>query len=412
MTQNPERLTKELTRELENILKYWTEFGVDHQFGGFVGRRDYLNWQISGASKGAVLNARILWSFSAAYNFTKNRDYLILADRAFQYLTTYFEDKQFGGLVWELDENGKVLNGRKQIYAQGFGIYGYSEYYKASKNPKALEAAIALFELIEKHSFDAAKGGYLEAFANDWSELEDFRLSTKDANEPKTMNTHLHILEPYTNLLKVWPDDRLKEQTTALIRIFLDKIINKNTHHFNLFFDLNWTVRSSIVSFGHDIEGAWLLYEAALVVGDDLLISEVKDNLIRIVDATMKDGSDTDGSIFNEKETISGHIDTDKHWWMQAEAMVGLAYAWKTTGKVVYLNEAVRIWRFIQKSIIDPVNGEWFWRVDKGGAPNTSEDKMGFWKCPYHNSRALMEVIGIVSELPDKCNELRLFKVK
>ena len=398
MTPNPEQLTKELNQELENILKYWTDFGVDHQFGGFVGRRDYLNRQIGGASKGAVLNARILWTFSAAYNFTKNPDYLRLADRAFQYFTTHFEDHQYGGLVWELDEKGEVLNDRKQIYGQGFGIYGYSEYYKASKNPKALEAAISLFELIEEHSFDTAEGGYLEAFANDWSPLEDLRLSTKDANEPKTMNTHLHILEPYTNLLKVWPDERLRKKTTALIRIFVDKIIDKNTHHFNLFFDLDWTVRSSIVSFGHDIEGAWLLYEAALVVEDDLLINEVKDNLVRMVDATLKDGCDTDGSVFNEKDTNSGHLDTDKHWWMEAEALVGLTYAWKITGKEVYWDEMGRVWHFIKKYLIDPVNGEWFWRVDKNGEPNISEDKAGFWKCPYHNSRALMEVITLINQ--------------
>ncbi|NEW85525.1 MAG: N-acyl-D-glucosamine 2-epimerase, partial [Mariniphaga sp.] len=230
MTHDQGKMKDELAQELEHILKYWTDFCLDNEFGGFVGRRDHCNRQINGASKGAVLNARILWTFSAAYNFTHNPEYLALADRAYQYITQYFSDKQFGGLFWELNQKGDVLNGRKQIYAQGFGIYGYSEYYKASNNPKALESAISLFELIEKHSFDADKGGYFEAFANDWSALEDFRLSPKDANEPKSMNTHLHILEPYTNLLKIWPDNQLREKTAALIRIFLDKIIDHRTH--------------------------------------------------------------------------------------------------------------------------------------------------------------------------------------
>ena len=398
MTYFPGKLKDELTQELEHILKYWTDFCLDNEFGGFVGKRNHFNRQISGASKGVVLNARILWTFSAAYNFTHNPEYLVLADRAYQYINENFSDNEFGGLFWELNEKGEVLNSRKQIYAQGFGIYGYSEYFKASNNPQALEKAKALFECIEKYSNDQVEGGYFEAFANDWSALEDFRLSPKDANEPKSMNTHLHILEPYTNLLKIWPNERLRKKTAALIRIFLDKIIDHRTHHFNLFFANDWTVQSSIVSFGHDIEGAWLLYEAAMAVGDKQLIAEVSENLVSMVDVTLADGCDLDGSLFNEKDLVSGHLDTDKHWWMQAEAMVGLAYAWKITGKDAYKDRLVNVWQFIHTTMIDWVNGEWFWRVDQDGIPIASEDKVGFWKCPYHNSRAIMEVVGIISD--------------
>ena len=402
MTYFPGKLKDELAQELEHILKYWTEFCLDNEFGGFVGRRNHFNRQIGGASKGVVLNTRILWTFSAAYNFTHKPEYLALADRACLYINENFNDREFGGLFWELDEKGEVRNSRKQIYAQGFGIYAYSEYFKASKNPQALEKAKALFGCIEKYSFDLVGGGYFEAFANDWSALEDFRLSPKDANEPKSMNTHLHILEPYTNLLKIWPDERLRKKTTALIRLFLDKIIDHRTHHFNLFFANDWTVQSSIVSFGHDIEGAWLLYEAAMAVGDKLLIEEVSENLVQMVDSTLAEGCDLDGSLFNEKDLLSGHLDTDRHWWMQAEAMVGLAYAWKITGKNIYKNQLVNVWQFIRTTMIDWVNGEWFWRVNKDGIPIASEDKAGFWKCPYHNSRAMMEVITIISALLDE----------
>ena len=399
MTYFPGKLKDELAQELEHILKYWTDFCIDNEFGGFVGRRNHFNRQISGASKGVVLNCRILWTFSTAYNYTYKPEYLALADRAYQYINENFSDKEFGGLFWELNEKGEVLNSRKQIYAQGFGIYGYSEYFKASNNPQALEKAIALFECIEKYSYDQVEGGYFEAFANDWVALEDFRLSPKDANEPKSMNTHLHILEPYTNLLKIWPDERLRKKTAALIRLFLDKIIDHLTHHFNLFFANDWTVQSLIVSFGHDIEGAWLLYEAAMAVGDKQLIAEVSENLVQMVDVTLAEGCDLDGSLFNEKDLLSGHLDTDKHWWMQAEAMVGLAYAWKITGKDAYKDRLVSVWQFIHTKMIDWVNGEWFWRVDQDGIPIASEDKVGFWKCPYHNSRAMMEAITILSEL-------------
>jgi len=398
MTHHPTELADELAQELENILKYWSDFCQDKENDGFVGRRDHFNVLVKGASKGVVLNARILWTYSAAYNFTHNAKYLVLAERAYRYINKYFVDKQWGGLFWEVSEKGEVLNSRKQIYAQGFGIYAYSEYFKASGNPQALESAVSLFECIEKYSYDPVYGGYLEAFANDWSTLEDFRLSPKDANEPKSMNTHLHILEPYTNLLRVWPNELLREKTRALIRTFLDKIIDHRTHHFNLFFDNQWTVRSSIVSYGHDIEGAWLLYEAAMVIGDKQLIREVSDNLIQMVEVTMAEGSDLNGSVYNEKDTLSGHLDDDKHWWMQAEAMVGLAYALKITGKDIYRNQLQKVWHFIQNSMIDRKNGEWFWRVDKNGIPIITEDKAGFWKCPYHNSRAMMEVITIVRQ--------------
>jgi mannobiose 2-epimerase len=398
MTLNPEKLKGELVQELENILKYWTTFGIDHVFGGFVGRRDHFNNKIDGASKGAVLNTRILWTFSAAYNFTGRSEYLIFADRAYEYIKNHFIDKRFGGLVWEVDEKGKVLNGRKQIYAQAFGIYSFSEYFRACNNPEVFQDAIALFEQIEKYSFDPVESGYLEAFANDWNTLEDFRLSPKDANQPKSMNTHLHILESYTNLLKVWPDERLREKTAALIRIFLDKIVDNRTRHFNLFFGRDWSVRSSIISFGHDIEGAWLLYEAAKVVGGEQLITEVKNNLILMTDVFLAEGCDENGSVFNEKEIISGLLDTDKHWWMQAEALVSLSYAWKISGNDIYLNHLAKLWDFIRSTMIDHVNGEWFWRVDNHGVPVVSEDKAGFWKCPYHNTRAMIEVISIFEQ--------------
>lgn len=389
-------LYNQQNEELHRILAYWEKNAKDLENNGFFGQIDHFNHVVPNASKGAVLNARVLWSFSAAYRFTREQQYLEMAEIAFKYLVLHFWDKEFGGLFWELDARGNVLNGRKQIYAQGFGIYGFSEYYRASGNTLALDKAIELYRLVEKHSYDAANGGYIEALAHDWTPLEDMRLSPKDANEPKSMNTHLHILEPYTNLLRIWPDDGLKHQAKLLIRIFLDRIIDTPTAHFNLFFGMDWDVRSKIVSYGHDIEGAWLLTEAALVLGDAALTAEVEKVAVRMVDATMKEGGDTDGSIWYEKDLAHNHLDTDKHWWPQAETMVGLAWAWKLTGNSNYLVKLERCWNFIREKIIDYKNGEWFWRVNKDGVPYTTEDKAGFWKCPYHNSRALMEVMEVL----------------
>lgn len=378
--------------ELKSILEYWETNTQDFAHEGFVGRIDSKGVVEAQASKGAVLNARILWTFSAAFNFSKEEKHLKMAERAFNYFVKHFVDAENGGVYWELDYTGKPLNTRKQTYAQGFAVYGLSEYYRASGNAESLELAQKLYFDMEKHCFDSQFGGYVEALDRTWNPMDDMRLSDKDANEPKSMNTHLHVLEPYTNLYRVWKDERLAESIRKLIRVFLDRIIDTQTAHFNLFFDMDWTVKSHAVSYGHDIEGAWLLTEAAEELGDKDLLHEVERMAIRMTDATLAEGSDADGSIFNERE--GNHLDTDKHWWPQAEAMVGYVNAWQITKNELYLNEALRVWKFIDSHIIDKKLGEWFWRVDAQGNTYETDDKTGFWKCPYHNSRALIEVIN------------------
>lgn len=377
--------------EFESILNYWIKHTLDQKNGGFYGSILSSGVVDKNTSKGAILNGRILWTFSAAYNFSKDEKYLKIADRAFEYMVDHFVDKKNGGVYWELDCMGNPINTRKQAYALGFAIYGFSEYFRATGNEKSLEFAEQLFWTIEKNFYDKEFGGYIEALSEEWEPLEDMRLSVIDANEPKSMNTHLHILEPYTNLYRCWKNPILGESIKRLIRVFLDKIIDNRTAHFNLFFDMQWNVKSTAVSYGHDIEGSWLLFEAAEVLGDHELIEEVKKMAIRMVDVTRDEGSDKDGSIFAERE--GNHLDTDKHWWPQAEAMVGYVNAWQLTGNKSYLDEAEKVWNFIKLKIVDRELGEWFWKVDFEGNPYTADEKTGFWKCPYHNTRSLIEVM-------------------
>ena len=211
-----------------NILPYWMEKMEDDVNGGFYGRITGEEILKPEADKGAILNARILWTFSAAYRVLAKDEYLETAQRAKRYLLDNFYDKEFGGVYWSLDYNAKPIDTKKQIYALGFAIYGLSEFHRATGDKEALDYAIALFEAIEKYSFDADKNGYFEAFTCEWGEIADMRLSDKDANERKTMNTHLHILEPYTNLYRVWKDERLKHQLKNLIEIFLDRILHRS----------------------------------------------------------------------------------------------------------------------------------------------------------------------------------------
>lgn len=391
MSTKLKTIVNELECELERVLDYWSDHSIDFAHGGFVGEIDRLGSAREQASKGAVLNTRILWTYSAAYNHTQNSKYLDLANKAYDYLIKYFWDSKYGGLVWKVDYLGKPKNKRKQAYAQGFGVYALSEYYRASKNEKALQFAVKLYELIEEKFRDNVHGGYIEALDYDWSALSDMRLSKKDINEPKSMNTHLHIIEPYTNLYRVWPDEKLKKNIKELLDLFLDKIINPETGHFNLFFDMRWNVKSSIVSYGHDIEGAWLLTDAARVFGDKQLIEKIEKAALNLADITLQSGVDKDGGLFHEK--YEDHLDDDKHWWPQAEAMVGFMDAFSISGNEKYFTAILKSWDFIKTYIIDNEYGEWHWRVNKEGLPQTTDYKVGFWKCPYHNSRALIEMV-------------------
>jgi mannobiose 2-epimerase len=386
-------LRSEVESELcVNILPFWMGKMIDTANGGFVGRIDGTGRIHYEADKGCVLNARILWTFSAAYRILKNPDYFKTAERSKDYLLNYFFDKKYGGVFWLLDYKGNVKDGKKQIYAQAFAIYALTEYYRITNDRNCLEKAIDLFRLVEKYSFDNKLEGYFEAFNMEWGALDDIRLSAKDANEKKTMNTHLHVLEAYTNLYRVWKDDFLKQQLSSLIRVFAGKIVNNQTFNLNMFFDENWNDKTDLISYGHNIESSWLLYEASLVLGDESLIQEVKRTCLKIADAS-KEGLMPDGSLIYEKFFQPVHIDYDRHWWVQAESVIGFLNAFKLSGKEEYLNLSQAAWRFISENILDKKNGEWFWSVDKDLKPNLKDDKAGFWKCPYHNSRMCLEII-------------------
>jgi mannobiose 2-epimerase len=377
---------------LSNILQYWTRYTRDHTNGGFYGRIDHTDRVHPQAPKGSVLNARILWSFAAAYNYSGNSDYLDFAARAYEYMINHFLDKEMGGVYWTVDYTGQPLDTKKQIYALAFALYGLSEFAKASDNHAAKQHAISLYHAIEKHSHDTIQGGYIEAFTRDWQPLNDLRLSDKDANEPKSMNTHLHVLEAYTNLYTVWPSPGLKENIRALIRLFIDHIIDKEGKHLILFFDDHWQPRSGVVSYGHDIEAAWLVGEAAEAIRDNELAEEVKKFSIQLAHATLK-GVDTDGGLWYELDAIENHLVKQKHWWPQGEAMVGFFNAWQITTDYRFLKQSFKSWEFVKNHILDKNGGEWVWGVNENYSIMENEDKVGLWKCPYHNSRACIEVI-------------------
>ncbi|MBS1745010.1 MAG: AGE family epimerase/isomerase [Bacteroidetes bacterium] len=386
----------EVSSELHSILRFWMKFAPDKMNGGFVGKIDNANNIDSTAPKGAVLNGRILWTFSAAYNQFHDEKYLQTATLAFEYIRQYFFDKQYGGVFWTVDANGNMLDSKKQIYAQAFCLYGLSEYSFVTKNEEPLQLSIALFEVIEHRSYDPVNKGYFEAYNRDWSLAADLRLSAKDANEKKTMNTHLHIIEAYANLYKVLPVPALKNKIIELLGLFDKYFINKKTFHLKLFFDENWNEKPGPVSFGHDIEAAWLLLQCAEIINDETWIKIYRNHAISITDAAME-GLDADGGLWYEsfpgQQQSEKILIKEKHWWPQAEAMVGLYNAYQLSNDEKYLKASMQCWQFIQQHIIDKNKGEWFWGVNEDYSVMNDEDKAGLWKCPYHNSRACLEII-------------------
>jgi mannobiose 2-epimerase len=393
-----EEYCRELSAELENILLYWMAHTIDAGHGGFYGSIDNDNVINTTAPKAVVLNARILWTFSAAYNFTHDKKYLPIAERAYQYILDHFTDKEYGAVYWSVDALGTRLNDRKQVYGLAFYLYGLSEYYGAVQEPKVLDQAIHLFKLIEEKSFDTKRKGYFEAFARDWRPLPDLRLSDKDANEKKTMNTHLHVIEAYANLYKQWPDALLRNRIVGLLEVFDEYMIDKNTGHLVLFFDENWKEKPGVISYGHDIEAAWLLQQCAAIINDDHWLDKMKNYAIQITNAAME-GLDKDGGLWYEYDPAKAHLIKEKHWWPQAEAMLGFFNAWEISEGEDYLQSSLDSWHFIKKHIRDNVRGEWVWGINADYSIMNGNDKVGFWKCPYHNSRACMEIITRLQRL-------------
>ncbi len=382
----------DLQRELGHILDWWVQHATDRERGGFLGRIDHQNKPDPSAPRGVVLHSRILWTFTAAARTQNNPGWMATAEHASAYLLEHFIDPEYGGVYWSVTPGGEPLNTRKQIYGQAFAIYGFSEYYRAGGPDAALEAAIRLFQWIEKYSFDGVRGGYLEAFARDGSTLTDLRLSSKDRNDPKTMNTHLHLLEAYANLYRVWPDPLLAQRLRHLIQLFLDYIVNPLSGHLFLFFDTGWAPQSELISYGHDIEAAWLLLEAAETLGDSALIQKCRDNAVIMAIAAARGYDDIHGGLWYEN-----HL-PEKHWWVQAEGMVGFFNAWQISGEEHFLEKSTGCWQFVQKHLLDRAHGEWFWGTDARRRLLPGEDKAGFWKCPYHNGRACMELAERISD--------------
>lgn len=378
-------------KELEELLDWWSLNMPDATNGGFLGRIQGTNEVETDANKGIILNTRILWFFSAACNlgYTWYRPW---ADQAFEYLHQYFTDKEYGGVYWMLDAKGRAVDDKKQTYAQAFALYACAEYYQLCGFEQSLALAMELFQKLEDEAKDPFEGGYIEALDRQWQPMEKMALSEKEENDAKTMNTHLHLLEAYTNLARSVHDEKVMSALEALIRLYIYRFIDVESGRLKLFFDLDWKERSSHDSYGHEIESAWLLNEACEVCGNVELTVLAKDLGLKIARRVLEEGRDEKAAIHNEKD-LHGHYHPQRDWWPQAEGVVGFFDAYQHNYNEAFLLAAEDLWTYIQLYFKDFQNGEWFWAVNEDGSPDTHQDKAGPWKAPYHNGRMCMEMI-------------------
>jgi mannobiose 2-epimerase len=389
--------TPQFKQTLEHLLAWWMETMIDEEHGGFYGRVDGHGQLHPEADKGVILNTRILWGFAAAARATGQEKYRRMADRAYHYLIDHFLDREHGGLFWMLDHRGRVIDGRKQVYAQAFALYGFSEYYLLTREMKHAEMVWTFFQLIQDHAYDAEHGGYLEAFTQDWRLPEDFRLSPRDLNAAKTMNTHLHIMEAYTNCLRTNAHPAVRGALGELVDLMMRRFVRPDSGHLHLFFDADWTLRAKIDSYGHDIECSWLLTEAAEAfrVFTPALVERAEATALKMAQTSLEKGMFPEGAF--RTESAEDLIETDRHWWPQAEAIVGFYNAFQLSGNQAFLDAAEKIWAYTQRHFILP-EGEWHWRLNEDGLPNPSEDLAGPWKAPYHNVRMCLEMMRRLGE--------------
>lgn len=382
----------------ENILSFWLTHTRDPDRGGFYGEISADLEIDKGARRGSLLTSRVLWTFSAAYRIYGDPAYLEMATWAYDDLVKRFWDEKHGGLFFETKANGRVSNDEKITYMQAFGIYGFSEYHRATGNADAFDRAIALFHKLEEHAYDPEHGGYFEGFDRDWSDMGWFSRPAINPRSAKSQNTLLHVMEAYTNLLRIWPNEKLKVRQKELVDVMMTRVLNTENNHLHLFLGSDWTPESEGISYGHDIEFSWLLTEAAELSGDKDLIERAKKVAVAVAEATFNEAIDEDGAILYEANPDGVALDI-KEWWAQSEATVGFLNAYQITGDEKFLHASLNTWSFIQANLVDKKNGEWFGRISRDRSQISPEPKVHFWKAPYHNSRGCMEMLERFKEL-------------
>ncbi len=383
------KLRYKIENELKgNILPFWLDNLLDeNRIAGSLSNRGIKD---DDAPIGLVMVARFLWTYSEAYKIYGDKKYLDIAVVLKDYLLEKFLDIQYGGFYWMLDNNCRVVDKKKIIYGQAFVLYGLSSFYNIKPDIKDLVLCREIFDLIEKFGLDRDYNGYFDGYLEDWTYTDDNCIAPLGVICDKSMNTNLHVLEAYTKFYEISRYDVVKSSLINLIGVMKNIVYDKHSGHQNQIFLKYWAVVSDLISYGHDVETSWLVWDAIEVLNDDNIRGEYKNYILKLLDTSIFEAADTDGSLYNESS--EGVIDKDRIWWVQAEFLISLLNAFEMTGEIKYKNRIFQVWDYIEHNIIDKKNGEWYWLIDENGIPGNRE-KGGFWKTCYHNARACFEFL-------------------
>lgn len=395
-----EEVKKELT---QHIIPFWEKL-KDEEYGGYYGYMDFDLHIDKTFEKGCILNSRILWFFSNAYLTLGDEKLLEDARHAYRFLKDCCLDTEHGGVFWSVAYDGKTADDTKHTYNQAFAVYALSSYYEASKDAEALALARQLFSRIEETCTDAY--GYLEAFTRDWQPEDNEKLSENGLLADKTMNTLLHVLEAYTQLCRVSPEEAVKDALYKSLQIFREKVYCEEKQQLEVFFDREMRTISDLYSYGHDIEASWLLDRAAEVLkekdreGMNPQKTKLLEETLRCtaqIAQRISERAFCEGAINNER--FHGAVDDTRVWWVQAEAMVGFLNCYQKTQNREFLEITEKLWNYIKEYVIDKREGsEWYWDLDRSGSPISRKPIVEPWKCPYHNGRMCMEIIRRIQE--------------
>ena len=406
-------LADEVEAGLDHLLAAWYPRAVDREHGGFLSRFD-ADWRpVGDQRKMIVTQARHTWTTAQAAMWTGDQAYAELARHGVAFLRDAMWDAEHGGFYWLVERDGTpVAEGgdqpEKQAYGQAFGIYGLAAAYAATGDPEALALAQEAFRWLDRHAHDPVHGGYFNLLARDGTPFRDGLGRTP----PKDQNSSIHILEAFTELYHVWPDDTLRQRTEEMLALVRDTItVGPGT--LTLFSLADWTpvsYRDSTaavrranayydhVSFGHDVETAYLMLEAAETLGLDPAPTLAAGK--RMLDHSLATGWDAENAGFVEAGYyLAGGepleiTDATKNWWAQAEGLNTLLLFGDRvpTESARYHGRFLQTWGLIQGYLVDHARGGWYAGTLDRQPELRAADKASIWKGPYHNARALMNV--------------------
>lgn len=374
------------------LIPFWQVLR-DTQYGGYYGYMDFDLQVDRQAPKGCILNSRILWFFSKAYQALGDPALLTHARHAYAFLDRFWDGER-GGVYWACAYDGAPLDTAKHTYAQAFAIYALSAYAAASGEPEALARAMALFELVETRMI--GEPGYLEAFDCEFRPLANHKLSDNPRLEArgvvaeKTMNTMLHLMEAYAELYAAGGDSRVRTRLRALLLLIGELVYNRKENRLEVFFDAALHPVANMQSYGHDIEASWLIDVAAAVL-EPAARAETLAWTQTLAQGVLQRAYQ-DGSLLNE--ALDGEADATRIWWVQAETLVGLANLWQKTGDPALRTQMDETWRYTMARMADTrPGGEWYWSLSPEGEPH-HKPIVEPWKCPYHNGRMCLELMA------------------